>query len=196
MSDEDRLLQLESMSAGMLIAVPQMRDPFFSKTVVLLVEHNKEGAYGVVLNRKAPVDLRTLLAGADLPVDHVPEGKPVWWGGPVHPESGMVLYEHDDSMTQYEPGLLVNERLRVSWSMELLQDIAHGRGPDVYALFLGRASWSSGQLDNEIAMGAWLPADTDDELLFKRGTSTRWRDALSNIGVNPGYVTTGSPAEA
>ena len=99
-------------------------------------------------------------------------------------------------MIEYEPGLSVNERLRVSWSMELLQDIAHGRGPKTYALYLGRASWGSGQLDNEIAMGAWLPTDPEDALLFTTGTNARWRDALSIIGVDPGYVASGGPAEA
>ena len=195
-SDDAPALELESMSANMLIAVPQMRDPFFSKTVVLLVEHNREGAYGVVLNRKAPVDLRTLLEGAGLPTDHVPEGKPVWWGGPVHPESGMVLYEDDGELTAYEPSMPVRGKLRVSWSMELLQDIAHGRGPEVYALYLGRSSWAPGQLDHEIAMGAWLPADADKALLFTPDTGSRWSDALTNIGVDPQYVAPGGPAEA
>lgn len=192
----ERTLNLESMSAGMLIAVPQLRDPFFSKTVVLLVEHNKDGAYGVVLNRKAPVDFRTLLDGAGLPTRNVPENKPVWWGGPVHPESGMVLYEHDDRLVEYEPGFAVGDRLRVSWSLDLLHDIANGKGPQVFALFLGRASWGAGQLDNEIANGAWLPSDSIDDLLFKRGTNARWRDALSTLGVQPGYVAPGAPAEA
>ena len=196
MTEADQNLRLESMSAGMLIAVPQMRDPFFSKTVVLLVEHNEDGAYGVVLNRKAPVDFRTLLEGAGLPIENVPEGKPVWWGGPVHPEAGMVLYEPHDALNDYEPAFGVGDHLRVSWSMELLQDIAHGKGPDVFALYLGRASWAPGQLDNEIAMGAWLPADPDDSLLFTDETSGRWRNALSTIGTDPGYVAPGAPAEA
>ena len=180
----------------MLIAAPNMRDPFFRMTVVLLVEHSKEGAYGVVLNRKAPIDFRTLLEGAGLPSAGVPEDKPVWWGGPVQPESGMVLYELSDDLNEYEPSFAVNERLRVSWSMELLQDIANGHGPDVYALYLGRASWGAGQLDNEIAMGAWLPTDADAELLFTCETSERWKDALSNIGVRPACVAPGGPAQA
>ena len=196
MERDDPKLRLESMSAGLLIAVPQMRDPFFSKTVVLLVEHSEDGAYGVVLNRKAPVDFRTLLKGAGLPVENVPEDKPVWWGGPVHPESGMVLYENAEGLSMYEPGFQVGDRLRVSWSMELLSDIAHGRGPRVFALYLGRASWAPGQLDSEIAMGAWLPADSDSSLLFTDETTQRWIAALSSIGTDPGYVAPGAPAEA
>lgn len=201
MAEQQPSLTLESMSAGMLIAVPQMRDPFFSRTVVLLVEHNQDGAYGVVLNRKAPVDLQTLLAGAGLPIDNVPEREPVWWGGPVNPESGMVLYRvaadaSEPSDPAYEPGLAVSEQLRVSWSMQLLQDIASGAGPDVFALYLGRAAWAAGQLDNEIAMGAWLPTDTDSILLFNSDTSDRWRNALALIGAEPGCVIPGAPAQA
>lgn len=196
MSASEPTLHLESMTAGMLIAVPQMRDPSFSKTIVLLVQHDEEGAYGVVLNRKAPVDLRTLLEGAGLPTEHVPDGKPVWWGGPVQTESGMVLYQHVEHLPDYEPAVVIDDQLRASWSMQLLEDIAHGRGPEVYALYLGRAAWGAGQLDNEIAMGAWLPTDADRGLLFTPQTSNRWRDALSLIGVEPGYVTPGAPAEA
>jgi len=195
-ADDDRSLRLESMSAGMLIAVPQMRDPFFRETVILLVEHNAEGAMGVVLNRKAPIDFRQLLEGADLPGDKIPLTKPVWWGGPVHPESGVVLYEAQADLAAYEPGFTVGDGLRVSWSMELLQDIAHGRGPVVYALYLGWASWAPGQLDNEIAMGAWLPTDADESLLFTSDTSTRWHQALQIIGAESSFVVPGGPAEA
>ncbi len=185
-----------SLAPGVLIAVPGMEDPFFSRSVVLLVEHDDEGAFGVVLNRKAPVDLSTLLEGAGLENSAVEDEQAVWWGGPVQPESGMVLYIDEPQLGEYVPSHKVSPGLTASWSMELLQDIAAGKGPAVFALFLGRSSWGPGQLESELQTGAWLPADAEPSLLFTEEQLERWIRALKAIGAAPGTVVPGSPAQA
>lgn len=185
-----------SLAPGLLIAVPAMQDPFFARSVVLLIEHDDEGAFGVVLNRKAPVDLKSLLSGAGLDSAKIQGETPVWWGGPVQPESGMVLYRNEARLARYEPDHDVHEDLRCSWSMELLQDIAAGKGPATFSLFLGRAAWGPGQLESELETGAWIPADSDDSLLFTDEQAECWRMALLNIGAAPGNVAPGEPAQA
>lgn len=185
-----------SLAPGLLIAVPGMDDPFFAHSVVLLVEHDQEGAFGVILNRKAPVDLPTLLSGAGLESTAVKDERAVWWGGPVQPESGMVLYFDEPDLAAYEPCHQVSPGLSCSWSMELLQDISEGRGPSVYALFLGRSAWGPGQLESELETGAWLPADAEPSLLFTEDETERWVLALGAIGAAPGTVVPGTPAEA
>ncbi len=185
-----------SLAPGVLIAVPGMQDPFFSRSVVLLVEHDHEGAFGVVLNRKAPVDLSTLLEGAGLDNSAFEEEQAVWWGGPVQPESGMVLYLDEPGLGEYLPSHKISPGLACSWSMELLQDISAGNGPSVFALFLGRSSWGPGQLESELETGAWLPADSEPSLLFTEEQLERWIRALKAIGAAPGNVVPGSPAQA
>lgn len=185
-----------NLAPGLLIAVPSMQDPFFTKSVVLLVEHDDQGAFGVVLNRKAPVDQETLLDGAGLTQRVKRASRPVWWGGPVRPESGMVLFRDEPELNNYEPSHQVLPGLNCSWSMDLLKDIAMGKGPDTYALFLGCAAWDAGQLEDELEQGAWLPADPDSTLLFTDHTSECWNLALKNIGAHPGTVVPGTPAKA
>ncbi|MCO4764415.1 MAG: YqgE/AlgH family protein [Myxococcales bacterium] len=184
------------LAPGMLIAVPSLVDPFFAKTVILLVDNDTEGSYGVVLNRLAPVDMGTLLGGAGLSAPVGLREDPVWWGGPVQPEAGMVLYLEEDDLPAYEPFLTIAPGLRVSWSMELLQDISSGAGPSIYSLFLGRASWSPGQLEGELQEGSWLPVDLDRGLLFGRTGDESWDKALQRLGVHPQDITSGSPAQA
>lgn len=185
-----------TLAPGLLIAVPGMVDPFFARAVVLLVEHDQEGAFGVILNRKAPVDLPTLLSGAGLTNASVTDERAVWWGGPVQPESGMVLYLDEPHLGEFAPSQEVSPGLTCSWSMELLQEIAEGRGPSVFALFLGRSAWGPGQLESELQTGAWLPADAESSLLFTDDQLECWLRALDAIGAAPATVVPGSPAEA
>lgn len=184
------------LAPGMLIAVPSLVDPFFAKTVILLVDSDDDGSFGVVLNRLAPVDMGTLLDGAGLTAPVNLREDPVWWGGPVQPEAGMVLYLQEEHLPSYEPSVTIANGLRVSWSMELLQDISESRGPTVYSLFLGRASWSPGQLEGELERGSWLPVDLNRALLFARTGDESWNRALSHLGVNPQDIASGSPAQA
>ncbi len=185
-----------SLAPGMLISVPRLQDPFFSRTVIMLVEHGPEGAYGVVLNRRAPVDMATLLDGAGLAVDAELATESVWWGGPVHPETGVVLYLEEPGLDPYEPATDVLPGLRLSSSMDLLRDVANGRGPRTLALYLGRASWGPGQIEAELEQGSWIPADTEDSLLFSEQAGDLWEAALRSIGVDPAYVASGDAAQA
>ena len=185
-----------TLAPGLLISVPQLQDPFFARTVIMLVEHGPDGAYGVVLNRRAPFDMATLLDGAGLEVEAELATDSVWWGGPVHPEAGVVLYRPEPGLDAYEPATDVLPGLRMSSSMALLRDVASGRGPRTLALYLGRASWGAGQLESELAEGSWIPADTEHSLLFREEADGLWTAALQSIGVDPAYVTGGLAALA
>lgn len=181
----------------MLIAAPGLRDPMFAHTVILLVEAGPQGAYGMVVNRPAPVDLGALLDGAGIPHQDLP-AHTVWLGGPVAPQSGLVVYVDEPGLQvgkDYEPQADLLPGLRMSSSLHLLRDIAQGGGPTRYALFLGRASWTPGQLEAELSAGIWLPTELDPSLLFTHDPEDTWRRALSNMGTDPSHVMAGS-AEA
>lgn len=186
----------DALAPGMLIATPTVRDPFFARTVILLVDHDEDGSFGVVLNRRADPSLGDLLDRLELPSPRSTQQAAVWWGGPVQPEAGMVLYLEEPELDRYEPSMPVAQGLRASWSMELLRDIAHGKGPTIYALYLGRAGWGPGQLEDELQQGAWLPADLERSLLFSDGDAELWRAALEKIGVEPAAIALGEAAEA
>lgn len=186
----------ESLAAGLLIATPMIRDPHFARTVVLLLDHDGDGAFGVVLNRRAEPTLGTLLPRLELPVPRHLQKNPVWWGGPVQQEAGAVVYLDDPALPRYDPALALTDDLRVSWSMDLLRDVADGRGPAVFSLYLGSAGWGPGQLERELAEGAWIPIDLNHRLLFRDSPDTIWHDALTAIGAAPSTIAMGDAAQA
>lgn len=179
----------------LLIAMPTLTDPTFAHTVILIVETGPQGAYGVVITRPAPVDLGTLLDGAGIPRTMAHPSRTVWLGGPVQPQSGLVLFVAEPDLPAYEPQADVMPGLRVSSSMDLLRDVAHGAGPRKFALFLGRASWTAGQLEAELAAGVWIPAEPDVALLFQDEQDGIWHQALRGIGADPAIIAA-TPAQA
>ncbi len=174
------------LAPSMLIAMPGMDDGFFSRSVILLVEHSSDGAGGVVLNRVAPLDLNTLLKSTGL--DEAPlGGHPVWVGGPVSPQAGLVLY-FDEGGDRYDHDVEVVPGLRLSASMNVLRDLAAGKGPKKFGLYLGRAGWGPGQLEGELASGAWLTTEPDLSLLFATDGDGVWRRALQSLGTDEQHV--------
>ena len=182
------------MAPVMLIAGPTLQDATFAQTVILLIESGPEGAYGMVINKPAPVNLATLLDGAGIERDATPDHA-VWLGGPVQPEAGVVLYLDEPDLETFEPHAEVLPGLHMSSSMNLLHAIAAGRGPHTFALYLGRASWGAGQLEAELTAGVWLPAEPDVSLLFDADSDSCWRRALTLLGTDPAHIVS-TPAEA
>lgn len=185
-----------SLAGGLLIATPNVRDPFFARSVVLLIDHDGDGAYGVVLNRRADAKLGDLLERLELATPRHLAQSPVWWGGPVQPEAGIVVYLDEPALPRYEPSVDVAGELRVSWSMDLLRDVGEGAGPSVFALYLGSAGWGPAQLEKELEEGAWIPTDLNARLLFRDTPDAVWQDALAAIGAAPSTIAMGDAARA
>jgi len=186
------------LAPGLLIASPGMNCPFFSYTVVLLVEHSEDGALGFVINRPTDTPVTSLLEG--LEVEDLGEHLPgeVWVGGPVAPDTGWVLFDPTSGNTEEVEAVELCPRLAVSASHTFLEHIAAGRGPSQYALLLGYAGWGPGQLDDEIRSGSWIPIDLDAALVFDAAPEDCWREGLATLGIDPARVVgiAGGVAEA
>lgn len=181
-----------SFAGKLLIAMPNLADPNFWRSVVLLGVHShEEGAFGLVVNRPLDVDLREVLAelgqepgGEDLPG--------VLSGGPVQPSHGFVLYERNEHGARDED-LTVSDSIVISGSVDTLAKLAHGTAACRYFLLLGYAGWYPGQLEREIEENSWVVAPLDSSILFDVPVEDRWAAALRSIGIEPGaLVDTGS----
>lgn len=156
----------ESQKGKILIAAPSLFD-FFRRTVVLIVEHTEQGAFGVILNRRADADVAELVPDLGPLVER---GAPLWVGGPVAPDAIVVLGEYE------EAGLsagAVTERIGVV-DPDGDSDVVRAR------VFVGHAGWGPGQLDEELANDAWIPQDLVPEDIFAEGDL--WAEAVARRG--------------
>ena len=166
--------------------MPQLKDPNFELTAVLLCEHGADGALGLVINRPTPFVLGQLYEGQGLEGDGG-AGEPIHYGGPVQPEMGFVLYEGPE----YDGSMPVTGSLRLGTSLEILRDIAADRGPSRFLFCLGYSGWAPDQLENEIARNDWLVVPADPELLFRYSAGERWEQAIRILGIDPRLLSQG-----
>lgn len=173
------------LTGRLLVATPELQDPSFRHTVVYMVEHDAGGAMGLVINRvmaTGPLDvlLHDLDLAPEVELDADVEVQ-LHYGGPVERGRGFVLHTSDyqDAAT-----IVVDDAIAMTGSIDVLRDIAAGQGPRRSLLALGYAGWAPNQLESEIARGAWVIVDADEELLFDPSVETKWQRALDRRGVD------------
>jgi putative transcriptional regulator len=174
----------ESFSVALLLSMPQMQDPNFAKTVVLLCEYGPEGAFGLVLNR--PTDMpATAMVRLDPPIIGGND-LPLWIGGPVEPQRGWILLA-DEPDSEFKS---IRDGLYLSTSQDLLREVLEARPAPRARVLAGYAGWGPGQLDEELAQSAWLMADVDLDIVFDLDPSVMWETAIRRIGADPSALTT------
>ena len=166
--------------------MPQLKDPNFEQTVVLLCEHGDDGALGLVVNRPTPFSLGDIYEGQGIEEDGGADS-PVHYGGPVQPEMGFVLYEGKD----YEGSMPALGNVRLGTSLDILRDIAGRRGPGRFLFCLGYAGWAPEQLEQELARNDWLVVPAQADLLFRYPAEERWERAIRTLGIEPGMLSGG-----
>lgn len=166
----------------MLVAMPQIVDPFFWHSVVLLIEYTNEGSLGIVINRPTELKVADVLHELEIPWTGDPEDI-VNLGGPVQPQLGSVLYRAGENGTD-EASAEIIDGLCVSQNLETLRRIA-GALPLEVKLVLGYAGWSAGQLDDELQRHDWLIAPVDVDQVFAPDPENVWERVLHSIGIRP-----------
>ena len=165
-----------------LIAMPQLADPNFFKTVTYLCEHNKEGAMGVTINRPLEMSVAHMLDQIDIPVlDPTLHKTNVMQGGPVQPERGFVLHS---PASEWDSSAQISKDLSLTTSRDILVAIGEGQGPEKFLISLGYAGWGPDQLEQEIINNAWLNGPADYRILFDSPYQQRWAQAAENMGVD------------
>ncbi|MGY4534034.1 putative transcriptional regulator [Pseudomonas sp. TE3786] len=170
-----------------LIAMPHMADPNFAQTVTFLIEHNAEGAMGLVINRPNGLNLADVLE--QLRPDTLPpaicQSLPIFFGGPVQTDRGFVLHP---AGLQFQATLELGE-LALSTSQDVLFAIADGEGPQKHVIALGYAGWEAGQLEDELINNTWLTCPADPHILFDLPYDQRLAAAAARLGVNLSLLT-------
>jgi len=174
---------MKSLTGQLLVAMPQMSDPRFARSVVYLCAHSDEaGAMGLIVNKQlASLTLGELFAQLDIEPSAVPDLRPVHFGGPVEAGRGFVLHTAD---YREEATLHVGGNISVTATLEVLRAIGKNRGPRRSLFALGYAGWAPGQLDAEIQANGWLSVPADDEIVFASDDDGKWNRALAKLGID------------
>ena len=171
----------ESVKGKLLVASPDMADPHFEKTVIFMVEHNEQGALGIVVNRVLGTGSATeILKGLGIDANEATGELRLYLGGPVEPQVAFVVHSPDYADPQSHA---ITERLSVTSDAAILEAISHGKGPSKELIAIGYSGWGPGQLENEMARDSWYVAPADEDIVFSDDTESAWRRALAISGV-------------
>jgi putative transcriptional regulator len=176
-----------SFAPGFLIAMPDLGDPEFFRSVVLLCSHDEQGAFGLVLNNPSNMAVADICEqteiewnGSEEILAHI--------GGPVEPGNGWVIHRGENS---YEDSQRVAPNLYISASQGALRAYADDPTGD-YLLCLGYAGWGAGQLEAELASGSWITSAVSPTLIYGTEPHLLWRLALAEVGINVANLVSGN----
>jgi putative transcriptional regulator len=173
-----------SLAPAFLLSMPQLVDPNFSRTVVLLCRHTeKDGAFGVVVNRPLMTTGRVTV-NLDPPASTDRELQ-LWVGGPVEPQRSWILVGREAEADDDDVGTRITDDLYLSTSPDLLRRMLDPAPPPLARLIVGYSGWGPGQLEAELQASAWLMCDVDRDLIFRTPSDQMWETAIRRLGADP-----------
>ncbi len=176
------------LDSKLLLAMPNMADPRFDRSVIYICSHDESGAMGLVINEAfQSLSFEGLLEQLEIEYTEPVPQLVIHTGGPVEPGRGFVLHSADYVQ---ESTLIVSETLALTATVDILTALAHGRGPRHHLLALGYAGWGAGQLEAEIQANSWLTAEADEEIIFNTELEQKWPRAMAKLGVNVSMLST------
>ena len=179
----------------LLLAMPQVLDPFFNRSVVLLLHHTEEGSFGFIVNRPTEIHLADILDSMEIHWEGSADSL-AYFGGPVQSQLGTVLFDQtevEDFTPKSEEGISpVVAGIVISQQLEDLGRLA-ATPPRRFRLLLGYSGWGAGQLVSEIVRNDWLVAPVREEFLFADEPEEVWTQALESVGVDPASLPSWTP---
>ena len=182
------------LDGKLLVAMPSMRDDRFARAVIYMCAHSEKGAMGLIINhRHQKMTFPDLLARLDIYPDAKNEESesvefetsvqafPVHVGGPVEEARGFVLHTSDYDLQ--ESTLPINDEISLTATVDILKDIANGKGPKRAIVALGYSGWDGGQLESEFHANGWLCAYADPNVVFCGKSEQKYDMALSLMGI-------------
>ncbi len=176
-------VQAASLTGKVLVAGEGMPDPRFQETVIYLVDHDANGAFGLVVNKPSAIGpIAALLDELGIEADEygfdVQGSVTLHYGGPVEPDRWFVLHSADYEVDGTQQ---VSSGIALTFSSEVLVDIALGQGPRRSLIIFGYSGWGPSQLEGELARGDWTVTDADPDLVLGTDHESKWRRSLGGI---------------
>tara|TARA_B100001123_G_scaffold334620_1_gene377950 strand:- start:162 stop:794 length:633 start_codon:yes stop_codon:yes gene_type:complete len=170
-----------SVKNHFLIASKKMTDDRFSETVIVMLESDENGAWGLTINKRLGTMPIALLIDPALSTSEEREelfkiNIPIFWGGPVDPKEIFILHSNEyksETTKKYD-------KVSISQDYKILFDIAKNKGPEKSLVILGYSGWGSGQLEGEMERDHWILSDIDLDITFDIESKKKWDKALKN----------------
>ena len=180
----------------LLVAMPHVLDPYFHRTVILLIHHDDDGSFGFILNRATGIRVEEILKGMNISWGGQPDAL-AFFGGPVQPQLGSVVCSglSPDFLDAGLSGNDIGGELAVTQHIGDLERLSADL-PQRFRLFLGYSGWGQDQLMEEILRNDWLTAPVRQDLVFPDDPSKAWSEALRSVGVDPASLASWSGGES
>lgn len=175
-----------SLAPSLLVSMPQLDDPNFQRSVILLCEHGEGGAFGLVLNQRTTTPASEVVRLT--PPVSSGSSLELWIGGPVEPERGWILMGAEPTDVE---SVRVCDGVFLSTSPRLLRRLLESPPPPRTRLLTGYAGWAAGQLDAELSASSWLHADVDLDIVFDTRPDDMWEATIRRMGADPSFLQPG-----
>lgn len=184
------MLDFKNFKPCFLIAMPDLKDPYFEKAVVLLTEYHKSGASGFVVNRPTNVRLGDAIVLTSKTLNPDYHDTLLWFGGPVNTDQIWIVYDGRDWRS---PGdTCLNHHIMIARNMDILTGDATRIHHERLRVFHGYSGWGAGQLAQELARNTWISAPLSLKLLFETPPGEIWQKAIRSLGFDPDRLVGGS----
>ncbi len=165
------------------MAMPGLMDPNFHQTVTFICEHNQNGAMGIVIDRPlSGLSAGDILRELDITFLQEVGSAPVYFGGPVH--TGEIFVLHGPPFN-WRGCLVVSPVFGLSNTIDIIESIAMGKGPEDFIIALGCSGWGGGQLESEMRENAWLTCPASTDITFHTPSEQKWMSAIQKLGIDP-----------
>ncbi len=190
MDDEHDIGGFVSLKGSFLIAMPDLADPNFARTVTLICEHTAAGALGLIINKPHPLVItEQIFKEFNMAVNEKTGKAPIYMGGPVQTEEIYILH---GPPFDWRGTLSVTRTLAITNTVDLLEALAVGTGPHKMRMMLGCAGWGPGQLEQEIMDNSWLTCDASDKIIFNVDSENCWEESVRSMGIDPFLLSSGA----
>ena len=191
---------MNSLENQLLIAMPEIGDAYFNKTVTYICEHNEEGAMGLIINLPVKLTLSDLLSqlDSDDDINTIDENSRiqadeyqnklqqlVLSGGPVAKQRGFVLHSTQDGWSSSLP---LSDDIMITTSKDILLALGTDKAPEKFMVTLGYADWGPGQLEEELKENSWLTTPANSEILFDTPVEQRWKKSTEQLGIDVAHL--------
>ncbi|MGB1198907.1 MAG: YqgE/AlgH family protein [Thalassotalea sp.] len=177
---------MDTLENHLLIAMPNLGDSLFNRTVTYICEHNDEGAMGLIINLPVNVTLNELLSQLDANKKSLPAlEQMVLTGGPVSQDRGFVLHSPQSC---WNSSLALSDKVMITTSKDILMALGTEQSPSDFLVTLGYAGWGPGQLEQEIQENSWLTTPADSDIIFNTPVEQRWQKAAQQLGIDVAHL--------